>query len=288
MDTEQRSPANNLKLFESGELLSKDGLVSARDALKGKFVGVYFSASWCPPCQRFTPKLVEAYTSSLKDKNLEIVFVSADRDAEAFSSYFSKMPWLAIGYDNKELKTMYNELLDVEGIPTLALFGPDGTLITEEAVGNVHEDPEGKGFPWVPPAVKNINSDDVIRPINTQPCVCVMAEACDESFQQQLLATLEPLCLDASSAVKYFIATEDGPVSEQVGAIAGREFDKSSAVPNTVDIVVLCLPLRRCLVQRNVSAVSADDFKAIAALCKTVRDEPWTDIVEPVSRHGGG
>lgn len=77
MDTEQRSPANNLKLFESGELLSKDGLVSARDALKGKFVGVYFSASWCPPCQRFTPKLVEAYTSSLKDKNLEIVFVSA-------------------------------------------------------------------------------------------------------------------------------------------------------------------------------------------------------------------
>jgi hypothetical protein len=45
-------------------------------------------------------------------------------------------------------------------------------------------------------------ADDVIRPINTQPCVCVMAEACDEFFQQQLLATLEPLCLDASSTVK--------------------------------------------------------------------------------------
>jgi thiol-disulfide isomerase/thioredoxin len=77
MDTEQRSPADNMKLFESGELLSKDGPVSARDALKGKYVGVYFSASWCPPCQRFTPKLVDAYTSNLKGKNLEIVFVSA-------------------------------------------------------------------------------------------------------------------------------------------------------------------------------------------------------------------
>ena len=44
--------------------------------------------------------------------------------------------------------------------------------------------------------------DDVIKPINTQSCVCVMAEACDESFKQQLLAALEPLCLDASNTVK--------------------------------------------------------------------------------------
>lgn len=76
-DSVQRSAADNLKVFESGELLSKDGPVSARDALKGKYVGVYYSASWCPPCQRFTPKLVEAYSAVLKGKNLEIVFVSA-------------------------------------------------------------------------------------------------------------------------------------------------------------------------------------------------------------------
>lgn len=259
----------------------------ARDALKGKYVGVYFSASWCPPCQRFTPKLSDAYAKHLKAKNLEIVFVSADRDAEAFSSYFSKMPWLAVGYDDKQLKDMYNDLLDVEGIPTLAIFSPDGELITEEAVGNVLEDTEGAAFPWVPPVVKNINSDDVVRPVNTEPCVCVMAEACDEPFQQQLIATLEPLCLDKSERVRFFIATEDGPVSEQVGAIAGRKFDESSP-KNTVDIVILCLPLRRVLVKRGVSQVSAEDFKALAALCKNVREGDWTDITEPVSRHGGG
>lgn len=140
----------------------------------------------------------------------------------------------------------YNDLLDVEGIPTLAIFSPDGELITEEgacgvavhtrasyprptAVGNVLEDTEGAAFPWVPPVVKNINSgspqlffanmfrlifsspspplvpfspDDVVRPVNTEPCVCVMAEACDEPFQQQLIATLEPLCLDKSERVR--------------------------------------------------------------------------------------
>ncbi len=79
--SEQRSAADNLKVFRNGNLLSKDGQVSALDALRGKYVGVYFSASWCPPCQRFTPMLVEAYTSSLKAKNLEIVFVSAGQGA---------------------------------------------------------------------------------------------------------------------------------------------------------------------------------------------------------------
>ena len=39
-----------------------------------------------------------------------------------------------------------------------------------------------------------------------------------------------------------------------------------------VDIVILCLPLRRVLVKRGVSQVSAEDFKALAALCKNVRE----------------
>ena len=74
----QQTSAQRLEVFQDGELLSSKGSrVSARDALKGKYVGVYFSASWCPPCKRFTPKLVEAYTNHLKGKNLEIVFVSA-------------------------------------------------------------------------------------------------------------------------------------------------------------------------------------------------------------------
>ncbi len=73
----QRSAADNLLVFHTGQLQSKDGQVSARDALQGKYVGVYFSASWCPPCQRFTPMLIKAYSDSLKGKNFEIVFVSA-------------------------------------------------------------------------------------------------------------------------------------------------------------------------------------------------------------------
>jgi nucleoredoxin len=31
------------------------------DSLHGKTVGLYFSATWCQPCQNFTQKLVEFY-----------------------------------------------------------------------------------------------------------------------------------------------------------------------------------------------------------------------------------
>ena len=65
-------------------LSSKAGSVSA-DALSGKTVGIYFSAHWCPPCRGFTPKLAEAYQKlKANGKELEIVFVSSDRDQHSF------------------------------------------------------------------------------------------------------------------------------------------------------------------------------------------------------------
>ena len=74
---------------------------------KGKVVGVYFSAHWCPPCRGFTPKLAEWYTElkkgPLNDK-FEIVFVSSDRDEKSFDDYFDSMPWLALPYSERDLK----------------------------------------------------------------------------------------------------------------------------------------------------------------------------------------
>jgi len=35
----------------------------------------------------------------------EIVFASSDQSDEAFLEYFSEMPWLAVPYENRDLKT---------------------------------------------------------------------------------------------------------------------------------------------------------------------------------------
>ena len=40
-------------------LLNSSGEQIAKDVLDQKYVGLYFSASWCGPCRKFTPKLIE-------------------------------------------------------------------------------------------------------------------------------------------------------------------------------------------------------------------------------------
>jgi len=66
---------------------------TAADALKSNksgIVALYFSASWCPPCQRFTPILIDFYnTAKAANCGFEVVFVSSDRSVEEFDTYVS-------------------------------------------------------------------------------------------------------------------------------------------------------------------------------------------------------
>lgn len=68
-------------------------------------VGLYFSAHWCPPCRGFTPKLVDFY-NKFQNRNLEIVFVSSDKDEEQFTEYFQEMPWCALPFEDRDRKVI--------------------------------------------------------------------------------------------------------------------------------------------------------------------------------------
>jgi len=132
------------------KLQSQDGTVGTVDALAGKHVALYFSAHWCPPCKRFTPELAKSYESHLKAKGLEIVFVSSDRDEDAFNSYYAEMPWLALPYAERDLKAKLSKKFKVSGIPTLVVLDESGELITADGREAVSEDPTGADFPWKP------------------------------------------------------------------------------------------------------------------------------------------
>merc|ERR1712012_1419217 len=141
-----------------------DTKVAADDVIASKkFIGFYFSAHRCPPCRMFTPKLKEWYAEA-KDKGVEIVFVSADKDAQAMKDYMkgrkdrtwwntikqslgggspydSKKAhgdWLAVEHGNDLTKSLGSKF-GVEGIPSLAIIKPDGTVVTDEGVEAVME-----------------------------------------------------------------------------------------------------------------------------------------------------
>ena len=102
------------------------------NTLTNKVIGVYFSAHWCPPCRAFTPRLVEFHNAlTKKGKSFEIVFVSFDRSKDAMYKYMkeTKMPWLALKFDDKH-KDALAKKYGIKGIPTLVILNSKGELIT--------------------------------------------------------------------------------------------------------------------------------------------------------------
>jgi nucleoredoxin len=51
----------------------------------------YFSAHWCGPCKAFTPILRRWYQRHAAAKQVEVLFVSNDKDETEFNTYFSSM-----------------------------------------------------------------------------------------------------------------------------------------------------------------------------------------------------
>ena len=63
--------------------IKSDGTKVGKDVLKGKYIGLYFSASWCPPCQRFSPILCETYRKiKAKRDDFEFIFISSDHPSK--------------------------------------------------------------------------------------------------------------------------------------------------------------------------------------------------------------
>lgn len=154
------------------KLVKADGTeVDAAGALKGKTYGVYFSASWCGPCKNFTPKLAAAYKKLKAERgdDFEVVFVSADRNEAAFKDYFGTMPWLALPYTDRDRESDLSALFEVEGIPTLALVGPDGKVANADGVSAVSGDPDCAKFPWGKEDVSDLESAASV--LNEQPCL---------------------------------------------------------------------------------------------------------------------
>jgi thioredoxin-related protein len=74
------------------------------------------------------------------------VFISSDRSEKDFQEYFKEMPWCALDFKERDLKSNLSDVFDVQGIPTLVLLTGKGEIITEEGREAV-----GKGvdsFPW--------------------------------------------------------------------------------------------------------------------------------------------
>jgi thiol-disulfide isomerase/thioredoxin len=130
----------NLQELIGENLVDAEGKPVDPISLKGKMVGIYFSAQWCPPCRLFTPKLVEFRNKIAKD--FEVVFVSSDRDEASMRAYMKEagMPWPALPF-GLEKKAALSKTFEIRGIPSLVVLNENGLRIS----GNPRNDVSSLG-----------------------------------------------------------------------------------------------------------------------------------------------
>lgn len=225
-------------ILNKGEYITNtdEKKLSFEEDIKGKVLGIYFSAHWCPPCKAFTPTLCDTYKEINKDeKKFEIIFVSSDQNEEEFKKYFAEMPFLALPYENA-IKDDLSNYFEVEGIPMLIILDGDGKLITSSGRAVVSGDKEGKKFPWNPEPVEIF--DEVSGPkVNDEACL-IYIPAGEQETAEQMKAILTPLGKECQKVSKeedtpqdlyFFVApTDANPVVESLCEFLNINKDEKS------------------------------------------------------------
>jgi len=159
------------------------------DALKDKYLMLYFSAHWCPPCRMFTPKLSEAYTKLKAQRDdFETVFVSSDRDEQAFQEYFQTMSFCALPFEHRETKSVLSKTFGVRGIPTLVMLGPVSSESGNRPLinKNIRAYMENEEFSEFPFAKKNYGSIDSADDITEVKSLIIFHENGDDDEQNDV------------------------------------------------------------------------------------------------------
>ncbi len=115
-------------------LVSDKGEMVSLSAIKKKLTIVDFWASWCKPCRAENPNLIALY-KKWKDKGLEIVSVSIDKEAD-------KEKWLAAIKEDGitwvqvwDTKGVANKDYGVTAIPRTFLIDASGKIVVKDLRG---------------------------------------------------------------------------------------------------------------------------------------------------------
>merc|ERR1711907_425203 len=135
-----------------------------------------------------------------------------------FKEYFASMPWLSLPFENKDGKAMLSKACNCEGIPHLAVFNPDGSLVTEDGRAAVTRDPKAETFPegWMPQPFCDV--EDGVDALNSEKCLVYLGAPPEECAALKEVAAEYHLRANkeiSEMAYRFFSAGDSG-ITEQI------------------------------------------------------------------------
>lgn len=272
-----------------GEAVPLDAVLSK------KYLALYFSAHWCPPCRGFTPKAAAWYKTfkagpSPYAAQTEVVFVSSDKDEASFKEYLGEMPWPALPLSHKDVKTALSKKFDVQGIPTMVLLVKNDSGAFELEVpdlrSKIESDPDN--FPWPPTPCQSL--DDVVDAVNEFPTVIAFVDKLtDEAASHAVEAAMDEVAGEyfvggkLSDAIRFAVAGEDDDATDQVRQFVGAAKDKDG--PKAVRITLVDVQKQGKAV---VHAPESDALPTAADIRAFVQKYLAGDVQVTSFREGGG
>lgn len=116
--------------------------VPSSGAFACSLIGLYFSASWCPPCKDFAAILARGYGEIRQLHGagaFEIIHISLDAHEADFGRHTEAMPWLAVPFSQRTAVINIFMHFQVREAPRLIIIDNAGEVISRNARG-------GRGF----------------------------------------------------------------------------------------------------------------------------------------------
>mmetsp|Transcript_18421 Transcript_18421/g.33367 ORF Transcript_18421/g.33367 Transcript_18421/m.33367 type:complete len:426 (-) Transcript_18421:192-1469(-) len=260
-----RSPVM-AELMPAQLLTQTPGQMVAYDSLKDKYLMLYFSAHWCPPCRGFTPILSKAYSDLMAAPDVgpskfELVFVSSDQDEKSFTEYFAEMTFCALPYADREAKNAISKRFGISGIPSLLILGPvdpstgDRPLINDSFNGSIESGNHVADFPFEPKPFGDLAN--IGEEINEQKCLMVFHESGDDDEQAEVMDAIKAAATSAEAGdeVKYFWALDDKGLIPRI-----RQALEMTSISDDPTMVLVDLPDEGSYYKSSVTDITPESI----------------------------